>query len=344
VKKAVQQRTRAKIEDVAKAANVSIMSVSRAMRGVEGLSGKKRQKILKIADRLGYQPSSVAGSLAAANSTLIGVSVPTLAGAVFGEIFDGMRPVFINSGFQTVFDTTEYQFQREEDWIDRMIAWRPAGIVLSGVDHSKSSRKKLLNSGIPTLEIWDHSDDPIDLCVGVDHYQAGWEMGQYLLNLGYRRPAYIGVEKNRDQRADKRFDGLVHAFEQAGQAIMAQIRVEEAVSFEAGNVATARILNSVSNPPDVIYFLNDNMALGGLIECEKRGLSVPEDIGIVGFNGLGINKVLTKPITTSITPRTIMGSTGATMLVARILNARSESSVVMPVELFEGKTTCAQWV
>ncbi|MEL6751939.1 MAG: LacI family DNA-binding transcriptional regulator, partial [Pseudomonadota bacterium] len=101
-------RTDARIEDVARACNVSIMSVSRAMRGVEGVSAATREKVQRMARQLGYQPSSVAGSLAAANSTLIGISVPTLHDEVFSDIFDAMRAVFTRAGFQTVFDTTDY--------------------------------------------------------------------------------------------------------------------------------------------------------------------------------------------------------------------------------------------
>lgn len=329
---------RAKIEDVAREAKVSIMSVSRAMRGVEGLSASKRAEILRIAKRLGYEPNSVAGSLAAANSTLIGISVPTLEDAVFGEMFDGMRPVFNRSGFQTVFDTTEYQLKREEDWIDRMISWRPAGIILSGVDHSKASRRKLMTSGIPTLEIWDYSDNPIDLCVGVDHYLAGKTMAEFLLRRGYEHPAYVGVEFQRDQRADKRLDGFQDAFYEAGHQLVANIRLEEAVSFEAGKQGVIKVFETAKKSPDVIYFLNDHMALGGLLECEARGIDIPDEIGIVGFNGLNINNVLAKPITTSITNRTLLGSEAATLLVARIFNAATKKCIALPVDLFPGHT------
>lgn len=333
-----KQGERTKIEDVAREAGVSIMSVSRAMRGVEGLSVTKRAEILKVAKQIGYEPSSVAGSLAAANSTLIGISVPTLEDAVFGEIFDGMRPVFNNAGFQTVFDTTEYQLKREERWIDRMISWRPAGIVLSGVDHSKAARRKLMNSGIPTLEIWDYSDDPIDLCVGVDHYQAGKMMADHLLSLGYQNPAYVGVEYQRDPRADKRLDGFRDAFENAGFKLAAMVRLEEAVSFEAGKQGVIQVFDTAKTSPDLVYFLNDHMAVGGLLECERRGINVPEDMGIVGFNGLNINTVLAKSITTSITPRTLMGSKAAALLVARILNAATDNCISLPVELYPGQT------
>jgi len=158
-----------RIEDVAQAAGVSIMSVSRAMRGVEGVSQAKREEILKIARNIGYYPNRVAVSLAASSSNLIGVSVPTLFGTVFSEIYDAMRLSFERAGFATVIDITDYSQEHEEAWVERMIAWHPAGLILSGVAHSEGTKERLLKANIPVLEIWDFATNPIDMCVGVDH-------------------------------------------------------------------------------------------------------------------------------------------------------------------------------
>ena len=84
---------------------------------------------------------------------------------------------------------------------------------------------------------------------------------------------------------------------------------------------------------DVVYFLNDHMAFGGLQECDARSVSVPEHLGVAGFNGLAINDVLNKKLTTSISPRTLMGETGARMLVCRINGVETDESVCLPVEL-----------
>lgn len=332
---------RAKIEDVAAAAGVSIMSVSRAMRGVEGVSSATRARIKALAQDLGYQPSRVAGSLSAANSTLIGVSVPTLFNAVFAEILDGMRDILANAGFETVLDTSEYSEAREAAWVERMIAWSPAGIVLSGLAHKERTRARLAGAGLPVLEIWDYSEDPIDLCVGVDHMAAGLDMGRRLAALGYRRPAYVGVSAGRDLRAEKRLTGLRAGFAEIGATFVSDVRVDDTASFKAGFGGVERALDqTAAAPPDVICFLNDHMAFGGMTACEGRGVSAPSDIGIVGFNGLDVNDVLPRKITTSITPRRQMGAAGGRLLVARILGAQTRTTTIkLPVKLFEGDTT-----
>ncbi|MCP4999544.1 MAG: substrate-binding domain-containing protein [Hyphomicrobiales bacterium] len=215
------------------------MSVSRAMRGVEGVSETKRCEIREIARQLGYAPNRMAGGLAARDSTLIGVSVPTLFDAVFAEIFEGMRAVFTKAGFQTVIDTTEYEAEREEQWISRMISWHPAGVILSGVHHSRRTREVILKAGIPALEIWDYSDNPIDMCVGIDHTAAGRSMGDYLIEIGYRRPAYVGVSLGRYPRAEDRLDGLAAAFQDFDITVGPIERSVRHASFEGGRNATA---------------------------------------------------------------------------------------------------------
>ena len=331
------------IKDIGQALGLSMMSVSRALRGLEGVSTETRTEILKTAKRMGYRPNRNARSLASAHSTLIGISLPTLFSDVFPEILDGMRAAFDHAGFDTVIDTTDYNPAREADWIERMLDWNAAGLVLSGVDHAIEVRQRLLGLKIPTLEIWDSTDTPIDMCVGVDHFAAGASLGQYLIKLGYRRPAFAGVREGKDPRADKRLKGLQFAFSQSGVCTMRTSRIDRRAAFEAGALATEMLLGDGGPMPDVICYLNDHMAFGGMVTLQKRNMSVPDDMGITGFNDLEINAVLPLPITTVVTPRQQMGAIGARHLVARINGAVVERSTIIPTHIKEGRTTQMQF-
>jgi LacI family transcriptional regulator, gluconate utilization system Gnt-I transcriptional repressor len=334
------RRKRPSIKDVAEAAGVSIMTVSRAVRGIEGVSDTKRAEILHCAASLGYRTNRNAASLAAANSTLIGISLPTLFNEVFADILDGMRQIFALAGFDIVLDNSDYDVQREANWVERMLDWHPAAIVLSGIDHQPSVREQLRQAGVPTLEIWDVCDDPIDICVGVDHYESGKNLAKHLLQLGYRRPAFIGVDYMRDARAEKRLLGIQDVFQAAGCNEVRVIRGQKQASFEAGMLATLTLLKSRDARPDCVCYLNDHMAFGGLTTCESHGLNVPRDIGIVGFNNLGINLVLSKALTTMMTPRLLIGSLGAQQLLARIHGAKVDRCRTIATTLVAGMTTC----
>jgi len=335
----VSRKTGVGIKEIGAALGLSMMSVSRALRGVEGVSDETRAAVVKAAKRLGYRPNRNARSLATAHSTLIGISLPTLFSDVFPEILDGMRATFDHAGFDTVIDTTDYDPAREAAWVERMLDWNAAGVVLSGVDHSDALRRRLREVRIPTLEIWDVRDDPIDVCVGVDHQAAGMRLGSHLVAAGYRAPAFVGVPEGRDPRADKRLAGLCAVFRVAGAADMVVERVDRRAAFEAGWTGTQRLLDRTGARPDVICYLNDHLAFGGFSACTQRGLVVPDEIGIAGFNGLEINGVLGRPITTIITPRKKMGADGARALVARIKGARVEPCMALPTELLAGGTT-----
>lgn len=333
------RKTSIGIKDIGRAVGVSMMTVSRALRGVEGVSPAKRAEILRAAETMDYRPNRNARSLASANTSLIGISLPTLFSDVFPEILDGMRATLSHAGFDTVIETTDYDRGREAAWVERMLDWNAAGLVLSGVDHSPELRQHLRALRIPTLEIWDVCDDPIDMCVGVDHHAAGATLGRHLVACGYRRPAFVGVPEGRDVRADKRLAGLTSAFALAGVAGILVERIDRRAAFEAGALGTEQLLLRADPRPDVICYLNDHMAFGGISTCEKRALRVPEVIGVAGFNDLEINSVLSRPITTLKTPRQAMGATGARNLVARINGAVVERCVSLPTVLREGSTT-----
>ncbi|WP_179379379.1 LacI family DNA-binding transcriptional regulator [Jannaschia marina] len=324
------------IYTVAAEAGVSVMTVSRAMRGVEGVSAKKREAILQIARRLNYVPNSNARALSQTNADLIGISLPTLVNDVFADILDGMRGTFERAGYSTVIDTTEYDEARELRWVSRLLSWRPAALVLTGVHHHPDLKPMLRDAGIPTLETWDFAPDPIDICVGVDHRAAGAEVAAYVKGLGYRRPAFVGASPGTDPRADARAVGVGSVFD---TPLLRPVLTHDN-PFRVGAAGLRAALTE--GEPDVIFFLNDLMAFGGLTAAEAAGRGVPGDLGIVGFNALGLNTVLPVRLTTVSTPRRQMGVMGARSLLARLNGVRGARATPLAVEVQPGGTTRLQ--
>jgi LacI family transcriptional regulator, gluconate utilization system Gnt-I transcriptional repressor len=323
------------LAEIAAALGVSQMTVSRALRGVEGVSAARRNEVLTAARTLGYRPNRAAQSLAVAHSNLVCISLPTLYNDVFAEVLSGMRNPLDHAGLDVVLDVCDYDVRREAAWVERMLEWRPAAIVLTGVEHGPGVRESLRAAAIPTLEIWDVTDDPIDVCVGVDHFAGGVMIGAWLKSLGYKRPSFVGTTK--DARAEKRFLGLASVF---GGGRVGVVRTTETGNFVEGAKATDTLLRG--DRPDVIAFVNDHMAFGGLCAIERAGLRCPEDIGVVGFNALALNSVLPVKITTVATPRREMGELGSKHLIARTKGVRTPAHTSLPLRLIEGETTRRQ--
>ena len=332
-----KQEKRTRLKELAAATGVSMMTVSRAIRGVDGVSAEKRAEILRLAQRLNYMPNSSARSLVVAESDLVGISVPTLYNDVFAGMLDGMRSTFSHAGFSTVLDTTNYDNLVEHDWVQRVMSWRPAAMVLTGVHHDPRLRDSLRAARIPTLEIWDVTKDPIDICVGVDHHHAGFVAGNFARRLMYRRPAFVGAPRGHDVRAEKRIEGLRRAFDVQVPAE----RMDDTNNYAAGMKGVQRLLDR-DPPPDIIFFLNDHLAFGGLMACQAAGLQVPRDIGIFGFNELDLTAALPVQLSTIRTPRPQIGVTGARNLLARIKGVQPPRVVTLPIELIPGATTRLQ--
>lgn len=326
------------IKAVAKEAGVSMMTVSRAVRGLNGVSEATRQRILQISRDLNYVPNSNARALAQANSKLIGISLPTLFNDVFADILLGMRRTIEQAGYSSLVQTTDYDLARETNWTNQLLEWRPAAVILTGVDHSQVLRKRLRIDNVPTLEVWDVTDDPIDICVGIDHFSAGRELGAHVAALGYRKPAFVGPPEGLDVRADKRVAGLVESFLSAGSDTLLRIRIEPNNAFLMGYQGFGAVPDH--GRPDVIFFLNDHMAFGGMMAAEQSGLKVPADIGIVGFNGLDLTSVLPRPMTTMKTPRRQIGLVGARHLLARLNGVVPETTTSLPCRIISGQTIC----
>lgn len=321
---------------VAAEAGVSVMTVSRAMRGVEGVSRARREAILQIAKRLNYVPNSNARALSQANADLVGIAVPNLLNDVFADVLQGMRGTIQRAGYSTVIDTTEYDPEVELRWVTRLLSWRPAALILTGVDHHPDLRPMLRAARVPTLETWDYTADPIDICVGIDHVAAGADLARHVQDLGYRAPAFVGAHRGTDPRADARVRGLEQVFE----APVVRTGAVPDNAFLMGAEGARALLRD--HDPDVVFFLNDLMAFGGMMAAQDLGLRVPDDLGVVGFNALGLNTVLPVPITTVSTPRRQMGVTGARNLLARMNGVEGPRAVALPVIVQPGGTTRRQ--
>ena len=329
---------RTRIEDVADVVGVSTMTVSRALRGVEGVSEARRREIVRVARELGYAPNRAAQSLAIANSNLIGLSFPSMFDQVFADMLAGMRESLDTAGFEMVLDTSHYSQAREARWVDRMLSWQPAGLVLTGLHHGVGVVERLRAARLPVVEIWHHGPDPIDCCVGLDHRAAGAAVADFLHARGYRRPAYVGLARGTDPRSDERFDGFAARARALGLAEPGAWLAPFPTSFEVGHELMAAIAAERARP-DVVFFLNDHLAFGALCWCQTHGVSVPDSMGIVGFNRLDLTNVLPRRLTTVETSRHAMGQAAIRTLIARIRGARVNAPEPMPFAIHDGDTT-----
>lgn len=329
---------KANLEDIAKAAGVSKMTVSRVLRGGTGFSDETRDRVREVAERLGYVPNKLAAAFGSDQaSTLVGMCVPRLTSGLFGHVLDGVDRALSRLGYQLIIGANNHSSEEEEAWVRQIVSWRPAGLILSGRTHLPGTVDLLRQAAMPVVEIWDLTTSPIDMSVGFSHFDCGAEMGQHLLRRGRRRAGYVGALARADVMGQARLDGFRAALAEAGHPLVASELLLDMPGFYAGLYGLETLL-SRTRDLDVVYFHNDEMAIGGLAYAQARGIRVPEDLGIAGWGGMEAASILPRRLTTTVVPTTAIGKAAAEALVARLKGEPGQDVTVVPTRLVPGET------
>ena len=329
---------KANLEDIARASGVSKMTVSRVLRGGSGFSEETRDRVLGVAEKLGYVPNRLAAAFGADQAgTLVGMCVPRLTSGLFGHVLDGVDRALGRLGYQLMIGANNHSPDEEESWIRQVITWRPAGLILSGRHHSPGTVELLRNAALPVVEIWDLTTSPIDMSVGFSHFDCGVEMGQFLLRRGRRRAGYVGALARADVMGAARREGFEAALARAGHPLIDSEILQDAPGFYAGYYGLETLLSRRADL-DVVYFHNDEMAIGGLAYAQTRGIRVPDDLGIAGWGGMEAASILPRRLTTTIVPTTMIGKAAAEALVARLKGEKGQDVTVVATRLVPGET------
>lgn len=294
------------MDDVADRAGVSQMTVSRVMSGKGYISSKVRDQVHAAATEIGYVQNRLARGLRSEQSSLIAVVLPTLGNTVFTEVLRGITDALTAQSLRPVFGLTEYSEDREYELVRDLLSWRPAGIVLAGLEHSNQTRQAISASGVRVAEVMDIDGDPISTAFGMSQRAAGEVTAQHMLEKGHRRFVYAGSQNRSDLRAGKRLEGFRQTVREAGGTLVSEIISSLPSSMVEGRRMTAEIL-SRSEDIDAIYYSNDDLAAGGIMHCLSEGISIPDDIAMAGFNGLPYLDALPIQLTTIKTPRYDIG-------------------------------------
>ena len=186
-----------RMEDVARAAGVSAITVSRALNAPDKLSPATLRAVRAAIERLRYVPNLTAGSLASNRSRTVAVIVPTVNSSIFSDTIDGLAQALASHRYQLLLGQTNYRLEEESALVQAFLGRRVDGLVLTGVHHARGVRSSIVRAGIPVVETWDLSDRPIHLLVGFSNHAAGFAAGHYLLGKGHTRLAYIGGTDDR---------------------------------------------------------------------------------------------------------------------------------------------------
>lgn len=310
------------------------MTVSRVLRNKGYISDVITEKVLTAAAEIGYVRNNVAGSLSEQSTNLIGVIIPSLSNSVFTEVLSGFEDAIRSSPLQLAIGVSNYDQAREFELVSDMLAWRPAGIVLTGLQHDERTRTLLKQNSVDTVEMIDVDGQPISNCVGLSHRVAAEAMAEHLIDRGHTRFGYIGCALEVDERAFKRKVAFEQALADKGFSVERTALSPDPSSMLLGRQLTAEILQD-NNQPTALYYSNDDLASGGLLHCMSEHLSVPGDVAIASFNGLEFIDAMPMRITTYRSPRYEIGQVAGRYVLGEI----TEKMTRLSGELVIGDTT-----
>ena len=311
------------LEDVARTAGLSSMTVSRALNTPQLVRPKTVEKVLAAVKATGYIPNALAGGLASRRSKLIAVVVPQINNSMFVDTIQTISDELAERGYHMLLCVAGYTQENEAELVATLLSRRPDGIVLTGIHHSTELRRVILNASVPVVEIWDLTPTPLDMLVGFSHEKVGEATAEYLMRKGYRRPGLLWTV---DNRAALRRSGLTDALARSGIHNPLAVDVALPARFVSGRQGLSKLLQA--GEFDVIVCSSDTLAQGAIVEAQSRGLRVPDDLAVIGFGDLDFAGDTWPSITTVSVDRQAIGQRAATLLADRIEGIAPQDAIV----------------
>lgn len=306
-----------RLQEVAAAAGVSAITVSRCISNPGRVAEKTRVHVLKVAARMGYIPNRLASSLASAKSKVLAVVVPTIANPIHGMVLQGVADILEPAGYQLLLGNSHFSKKVELELVRTFLGHRVDGILLTGRDHAEECLDLIRRSRTPMVEMFDYNPDPPDLAVGSSNFDAGASLGQYLIARGRRHLAFVGHTGLDDSRMMARLDALDYVCRQSELAAPRHYQISSDPGTGTGGEVVGTILREAPET-DAIVFAGHQVAVGAIRYALDTNISVPGRVAIAGFGDSPIAKWITPSLTTVRFPVRETGIEAGKLLLQRL--------------------------
>ncbi len=337
-------KRRVSIQDIARKAGVSHTTVSRALRDNPLISSKVREEIKQIAREMNYVPNAIAQSLQNQRTNTIGIVVTSVADPFFAEVVEGIEQIAKTAGSSVMLSASHRNIEQEITAINNFYRRRVDGILVADSQISKQDTKQLTQIAVPIVMINNQSEEQSEMfhSVAIDDRLGGRLAVEHLINLGHTSIGYIGVS-NRSRSNLERLEGYRIALAEAGiEEITDWVRISDQEYSSTSDVETGQKMLPKLFTAGVtgIFCYNDMVAVGVLLGCNELGISVPQDLSLVGFDGIALARYVTPPLTTMRQPMLEMGCCAAQMLLDLLEEKTVENRVLSPF-MIERSSTAA---
>lgn len=328
------------IKDIASRAGVSIATVSHAFRNPGRVSDATRQKVLDAAKEVGYSPNRLAASLRTSRSGNIVVIIPDIADAHNAKIIRAIEKVAHSRGYSVLLGDTQGKQAREREFAAMTSSRQADGIILMSHrlpfdrdEHGEPVEK--LPPLVSGCEFTGLESIPI---VAIDDTQAAIDATNHLIEFGHKDIAVVTGDMDTPSSRD-RLAGFRQAMSKAGLQVQEDLIAYSMYTLRGGEEGAASLLLK-KNRPSAIFCFSDELALGCMYALRKNGFSIPEDISVMGFDGIQVAKYMSPSLTTVAQPTQEIGTSCATILLDMIEGkAPSSLKTTLPYQLIVRQST-----
>src|SRR5690606_8994484 len=280
-----ESKRRPTLADVARLAGVSLGSASRALSVPDQVKPATLYKVQRAVAQLGYIRDGSARALASRRTRTIGAIYPTLNNPIFAHSTHSMQQTLWGLGYQLLIASHEYHIDDELAVVQATLERGIDGLIMVGTDHSEAVFSLLHRWRLPYVLTWSTDDSTYPHCVGISNFQAAFDIGRKIVEFGHRDVAICGGDPSRNERARGRRNGILAALAEKGYSVRPEWLVEAAFSYQGGRDGFRRLWDQAERPTAVV-FGTDLQAIGALYEARQMGLRVPQDVSIIGFDGI----------------------------------------------------------
>ncbi|MCY6369242.1 LacI family DNA-binding transcriptional regulator [Clostridium ganghwense] len=326
------------IRDVAKKANVSVATVSRVLNNQDGYSEKTKEKVLEAIKELGYKPNAIARGLANKSTQTIGVLVPDVSTMFLSKILNGIEITAHKKDYSVIICNTGILGERIIDYLNILSEKRVDGLIIVSLPMKNEYHEAISSMNVPCILVSTMSYRYQLPYVKVDDRQAAYNATQFLIERGHKKIAMISGTKDEFIAGKSRVDGYIDALRDYGLSIDESLIKYGDFSYRSGIKCMEELLEEGIEKFTAIFAASDDMAVGALSMAYQRGIKIPDELSIIGYDNTQIAEMSIPPLTTVAQPFYEMGEKAAEKLVHMIESKGKAENIIMPHYIQERST------
>lgn len=308
------------IYDIAEKMNLATSTISRALKDHPTISEKTIKKVKKMAEEMGYVPNTLAAGLRGNKTNTIGVLIPTVTQPFLSSLISGIEVTAQKSGYNVIIMQSHDSYKEEVSMAKSLYSSRVSGVICSLAMETRDTThfEQFVSNNIPLVFVDRVPKDFNTFRVVIDNYAAGYKATKHLIDQGCLRIGHITAGSQFGNLYNERKRGYLDALKDNGLPVDEELIVNlNAVTYDEGEKASNKLLD-LANRPDGIFSSGDIMGVSAVQCAKKRGIKVPEELAVIGFNNDPISEIIDPNLSTITHPASKMGETSAEIILKNL--------------------------